>query len=137
LHEHPLAGILWFYDYIFGTLLENDEDKQNIYARHMIRRTKAFESEVMIPFLLLFGSNVAVLALWTYFDPLIYGRENLPGTDGWNRVIATYGSCQSNDVKRFLVPMAILNVSVLVLANWQAYGPVTSRRSSRRRNISV
>lgn len=37
------------------------------------------------------------------------------------KVISTYGSCQSNNEVPFLVPLVLVNVSVLALANWQAY----------------
>lgn len=67
-------------------------------------------------------ANVVVLALWTLLDPMVYVRRAHPGTDGWNRVISTYGSCQSeNSPLPFLIPLAVLNMGVLIIANWQAY----------------
>ena len=85
-------------------------------AGDAMRRIQVSETHVMRPFFFLFGSNVAVLTLWTILDPLVYQRQNLPGTDGWNRVLSTYGSCRSDNVTYYLVPMAVLNLGVLVLA---------------------
>jgi ABC-type sugar transport system substrate-binding protein len=84
-------------------------------------RVKVTIRDVMAPFVVLLTANIVVLICWTVIDPLVYGREANPGTDGWNRIISTYGSCQSDHVERYLIPLAIVNLSVLVIANWQAY----------------
>ena len=55
-------------------------------------------------------------------DPMQYVRKDAPGTDGWNRVIATYGQCESqNSALPYVVVLAILNIGVLLVANYQAY----------------
>ena len=78
--------------------------------------------DVIVPFFVLMSLNTLILALWTAIDPLTYQRKELEGTDGWNRPIASIGVCQSeNHGIAFLIPMAIINASVLLLANWQAY----------------
>jgi gamma-aminobutyric acid type B receptor len=84
-------------------------------------RVKVTVGDVMGPFVALLSANIVVLACWTVIDPLTYVREAHQGTDGWNRIISTYGSCQSNHVGRYLIPLAFVNLSVLVIANWQAY----------------
>lgn len=77
---------------------------------------------MLIPFGVLLVANVVVLTLWTLLDPMVYVRRAHPGTDGWNRVISTYGSCQSEHPPLpFLIPLAVLNMGVLIIANWQAY----------------
>eukprot|EP00977_Amphora_coffeiformis_P007119 scaffold1552_cov175-Amphora_coffeaeformis.AAC.10 len=85
------------------------------------RRGTVTNREILLPFFLLLAANVSILFIWSISDPLSYERQDLPGTDGWNRVIATYGLCQSDSVTWYLVPLAILNLSVLLLANWQAF----------------
>jgi len=65
--------------------------------------------------------NFAVLLVWTILDPLVYTIEPHDGTDGWNRVISTYGSCQSDDAFPYLFVLMLVNMGVLVIANWQAY----------------
>lgn len=77
--------------------------------------------DVALPFVCLLAANSLILIVWTIQDPLMYSRQDLPGTDGWNRVIATYGSCQSENVWRYLGPLSCLNLGCLLLANWQAY----------------
>lgn len=84
-------------------------------------RVKVSERDVLVPFIVLLSLNVIILALWTFIDPLTYTRFDEYGRDGWNRVISTYGVCQSDNQEYFLVPLAIVNIGVLVLANWQAY----------------
>lgn len=79
------------------------------------------DTDVLYPFFLLLGANVLVLILWTLLDPLTYARRAHQGTDGWNRVISSYGSCSSENLLPFLIPLAVLNIGVLVISNWQAY----------------
>ena len=91
------------------------------HSKEHFRRVTVTQREVMVPFLVLFLVNVILLTLWTVYDPLTYVRTELPGMDGWNRIIATYGSCQSDNVLPFLLPIAAVNIGILVFANWEAY----------------
>jgi len=85
-------------------------------------RNRVSERDVLIPFFILLTANVVVLILWTLLDPLMYQRKAHPGTDGWNRAVSTYGSCQSkNSLVPFILPLIILNLVLLIIANWQAY----------------
>lgn len=88
----------------------------NAYARIQVTA-----KDVLVPLIALLVANWAFLAWWTIQDPLIYTRQDLPGLDGWSRVIATYGACKSENVWRYLAPLVLVNLSSLVLANWQAY----------------
>ena len=90
-------------------------------AGEAVRRTKVSEREVMVPLVLLLTANIGLLLWWTLTDPLVYTRQDLPGTDGWNRVLSTYGSCRSEHVALYLTPLTVVNVGVLILANLQAY----------------
>ena len=82
---------------------------------------KPSELEVLRPFILLLTGNVVVLILWTVLDPLTYVRDAHEGTDGWNRIVSTYGSCRSENLVPFVVPLALMNVGVLAVGNWHAY----------------
>jgi ABC-type sugar transport system substrate-binding protein len=84
-------------------------------------RVKVTIRDVMAPFVVLLSANIVILICWTVIDPLVYVREASAGTDGWNRIISTFGSCRSDHVARYLIPLAFVNLSVLVIANWQAY----------------
>jgi ABC-type sugar transport system substrate-binding protein len=87
-------------------------------ARHT--RMQVSEKAVLAPFAVLLTSNIVVLICWTVLDPLTYVREEQEGTDYWNRVISTSGACRSDNVVAYLVPLAVINLSVVATACWQA-----------------
>ena len=82
---------------------------------------KVTERDVIAPLFILLAANIALLTAWTIVDPLMYVRQDYQGTDGWGRTIASYGVCRSNRVGAFLIPLALVNTGVLLLANWNAY----------------
>ena len=86
-----------------------------------ITRIKISTRDVILQCCVLLLLNIVVLLCWTIFDPLTYTRSDNPGTDGWNRVISTSGTCQSEHVARYWVPLAAINLLSLCVANWQAY----------------
>lgn len=90
-------------------------------SKELFRKELVGKRDVLLPFAVLFGLNVIILSLWTALDPLSYVRLDHPGTDGWNRTISSYGTCKSEHVIRYLIPLAVVNLSVLVIANWQTY----------------
>jgi gamma-aminobutyric acid type B receptor len=90
----------------------------NSKVRHA--RIKVTEKDVLAPFAVLLTGNIIVLIIWTVLDPLTYIRQEYDGTDYWNRNIATYGACRSDKVVAYLVPLAIINLGVVVTACWQA-----------------
>ena len=85
------------------------------------QRVKVTERDVMAPLLILLAANIAILLAWTFLDPLVYVRRDYPGVDGWGRTIASYGACRSRQPAAYLVPLAVVNIGVLLLANWNAY----------------
>jgi 7 transmembrane sweet-taste receptor of 3 GCPR len=63
-----------------------------------------------------------VLTIWTVVDPLRYERKEVMGIGGWDRVIETYGACRSEKSEAsYILPIVVLDIGVLVLANWQAF----------------
>ena len=90
------------------------------HARASCVRIQLSERDVLMPFLVLLTGNIVVLLCWTLLDPLTYARLEHDGTDYWNRVISTYGACRSDRVVAYLVPLAVMNVSVVAVACWQA-----------------
>lgn len=84
-------------------------------------RLKVTELDVLLPGIPVFVLNFIVLVCWSVLDPLTYTREANVGLDGWMRVISTYGVCRSDNAAVFLIPLAVINFGVLILANWQAY----------------
>jgi gamma-aminobutyric acid type B receptor len=90
-----------------------------LHANHT--RIQLSEKDVLAPFAVLLTSNIVVLICWMVIDPLTYVRQENDGTDYWNRVISTYGACRSNHVVAYLVPLAVINLSVVATACWQAW----------------
>ena len=89
-------------------------------------KVKVTERDVMIPFIVLLFLNILVLSLWSALAPLHYVRLPNPGTDDWNRVISTYGACQSETDRKggsvpYLVILGAINLGVIIMANVQAY----------------
>ena len=73
------------------------------------------------PFILLI-CNVAVLICWTVINPLRYARQDAMGTDAWNRVIATYGTCRADESSLpYVILLAVFNCGVLIVSNYEAY----------------
>ena len=85
-------------------------------------RVRVEERDVVQPFALLALTNIAILTCWTILDPLVYVRVDNLGTDYWNRVLSNYGGCRSEDnAMTYLAPLGVLNVSVVMIACWQAH----------------
>jgi len=84
------------------------------------KRIKLSAQDVMAPFAVLLFSNIIVLVLWTVLNPLQYIRQEHDGTDYWNRTISTYGACRSDNAVAFLGPLAVINLTVILTACWQA-----------------
>ena len=79
------------------------------------------QRDVIAPLFMVLAANAAILIAWTIVDPLVYVRQDFQATDGWGRALASYGTCRSNNVAAYLVPLALVNTGVLLLANWNAY----------------
>ena len=77
--------------------------------------------DVLSPFVMLLSCNIIVLLSWSLMDPLTYIRQEYDGTDYWNRVIATYGTCRSDNVVPYLATLAAINFSVIAMSCYQAY----------------
>lgn len=60
-------------------------------------RVQVAERDVLAPFGVMMTANIVVLTCWTIFDPLTYTRQFEEGTDYWNREIASYGACRSDN----------------------------------------
>jgi gamma-aminobutyric acid type B receptor len=73
------------------------------------------EAHVLLPFILLLTADVVVLTAWTIPDLLTYVRVDHKGTDGWNRIVSTYGTCLSENVVPCIVPLAEMNIGVLLV----------------------
>jgi hypothetical protein len=91
-----------------------------------LQRLKVTKSDVMAPFFALMTVNAITLICWTLIAPLKYVRQPTLGTDDWNRVFSTYGSCSSVSGAKggsipYIVVLASVNGCMLILANIYAY----------------
>lgn len=81
------------------------------------RRLKVSERDVLLPFAVMFSSNLLLLLLWTVLDPLTWDRISITETE-------SYGTCVTSDNgawKAILIVLGIVNGTALVLANVEAY----------------
>ena len=92
-----------------------------IQETRQCHRVQVKTIDVLGPFSVVLTLNVVVLTLWSAIDPLVYKRIDNEGTDGWNRVISSYGACRCDKPLAYAAPLAIINLCVLILAIWQAY----------------
>ena len=93
-----------------------------VRASQICRRVVITKWDVLKPFALLLVANVVILICWTLIDPLVYVTVDAPGVDEWNRVIETYGFCESRgSALPYIIPLAVLNIGLLILANYQAF----------------
>jgi gamma-aminobutyric acid type B receptor len=81
------------------------------------RRLKVSEKDVLLPFAVMFSTNVLLLLLWTILDPLFWSRITVSETN-------SYGTCNvsnNNAWKSILIVLGLVNGTALVLANVEAY----------------
>lgn len=83
-------------------------------------RLKILPRDLYLPLVGLLGANIVCLTGWTIWDPVKYVRKAHPGTDEWNRTISTYGVCEVQS-KAFGFVLIAINLSAVIIANWQAY----------------
>jgi hypothetical protein len=89
-----------------------------VYKHSMhFRRLKVSEKDVLLPFAVMFSTNVLLLLLWTILDPMFWSRITVSETE-------TYGTCnvsKNNAWKSILIVLGLVNGTALVLANVEAY----------------
>jgi ABC-type sugar transport system substrate-binding protein len=90
------------------------------------RRVKVTARDVILPLACLLTANILVLTIWTILSPMKYVRQPHDGSDAWNRIISTYGVCKSTSGRNgeslpYVILLLIINLSVVVTANVQAY----------------
>jgi hypothetical protein len=81
------------------------------------RRLKVSEKDVLLPFAMMFSTNVLLLLLWTVLDPLFWSRITVSETE-------TYGTCnvsKNSAWKSISIVLGLVNGTALILANVEAY----------------
>jgi hypothetical protein len=77
--------------------------------------------DIMIGFVILLVLNLIVLITWTFVAPLEWERNFNEATDPFGRPVDSYGICANEDALPFVVVLTVINLGILVLANWWAY----------------
>ncbi|KAG7368674.1 7 transmembrane sweet-taste receptor of 3 GCPR [Nitzschia inconspicua] len=93
----------------------------NIVVRNALafRSIKVSEKDVMLPFAVLFTSNLILMTVWTLVDPLTWTRIETSPTE-------SFGACRVDDEssvswKVIVSFVAVLNGAALIGANLEAY----------------
>jgi len=84
------------------------------------RRITVTVKDVLYPFFGLLVANIIILTCWTTIDPLVFRRQLQ------DAALSSVGRCLSSSVAKggatpYLVTLAAVNGSMLILANWMAY----------------
>jgi len=119
----PWLGSIGF-TLIFSMLFSKTWRVNQIFRKaKKLKRIVVKEKDVILPFVTLMIVNVAVLMTWTFVAPLNYVRNFVPGTDDYNRVLATYGVCaaKTGSSVPFIAILVTVNILALLLATVQAY----------------
>lgn len=85
------------------------------------KRMRVTARDVILPFLILLSLDLLILACWTALAPLHYVRLDHSGTDEWNRVISTYGTCSGDGSLPYILMLGGVNLAALCIALFQAY----------------
>lgn len=95
-----------------------------IDSAERFRKERVTIQDVIVPFFVITALNKVILVCWIVIDPLMYTRNDNDGTDPWNRVISTYGTCSSSSgfsSAPFVGALAGVNFLALVAANFWAF----------------
>ena len=82
-----------------------------------MRRVTVTEKDVILPFAILMPANFILMLAWSRIDPLVWIRTE-PDEE-----YKSYGDCTAEGQTYivFLVLIAVVNASALILANIQAF----------------
>ena len=69
----------------------------------------------------LYTLNMVVLLVWTFLSPLEWNRIFRDSTDMFDRPFESYGICSNSDALPYVAVILVLDISILIAANWWAY----------------
>lgn len=90
-----------------------------IFQNPQFRRITVTETDVLVPFAVLFTLNFALLLAWTLVDPFRYERVPVDGANPFN----TYGACrfENDSTIGFAIGVLVVNFGAILLACIEAY----------------
>ena len=77
--------------------------------------------DILGAFVVLFGVNFIVLLSWQLVAPLEWTRVDRDSTDIFDRTVESYGICTNDGALPFVVVIVVMNIGILIVANWWAY----------------
>jgi hypothetical protein len=92
----------------------------------LVRKARGFKrvqlsaADVIIPFLILFGTNVLILTVWTIMAPLEWVRT-ISHTDAFGRPAESLGRCMNPKYFPYAITLFLVNGVALLLAIAEAY----------------
>jgi len=121
----PWCGCLGFTVAIAALFSKAHRVNKLMNSGAAFRRVKVNPSDVVRPFLILLSINIALLIGWTASPWSLkwQRRYYLGGVDSFSRPVESYGMCVADDnmFLIFFVPLAVANVSIMVIATFESY----------------
>jgi hypothetical protein len=89
--------------------------------------------DVILPFVILFAANFAVLLAWTLVAPLRWTRVEVANFDHFGRIVESYGTCfapagkdgrmllLASSSNAFMLLLGLFNLVAVAFANYQCY----------------
>jgi len=105
----------------FASLLAKTRGVHQAYTNPDLDFIHVTSFDIICTFTLLYILNLAVMLTWTFLSPLKWQRIYRDSTDIFDRFVESYGTCSNSDALPFVVVILILNISILIVANWWAY----------------
>ena len=126
-------SIPWLFCYgftfVFSALFAKTWRLNNIMANASTRtKMRVNKTNALRPWFALMALNTIILAVWTKVNPLEWVRIDTGLYDQFGRSLESYGQCQSDKMAAYAVPLFIINFTLVIMANYQAY---------RSRNLST
>merc|ERR1712157_244059 len=124
-YDRVCTSTWWFvwigFGIIYSTLFAKTKRVNQIIMDSLrCKRIQVSLRETMYPVAIIFCFNTVMLTLMTLFGPLKYKFTDTK-YDRFDRTIEKYGSCNYDDALPFLLPIGIVNFSVIGLALYQAW----------------
>ncbi|KAI2493752.1 G-protein coupled GABA receptor [Fragilaria crotonensis] len=105
----------------FSSLLAKTRGVRHAYMNPNLDFIHVTTFDILGTFFVLFMANFIVMITWQLVAPLEWTRVDRDSTDVFDRAVESYGLCTNDGALPFVVVIVIMNIGVLIVANWWAY----------------
>jgi len=105
----------------FSALLAKTRGVHQAYTNPDLDFIHVTSCDIMGTLGALYSLNLTVLLVWTFLSPLEWNRVFRDSTDMFDRPFESYGICSNNDALPYVIVILVLNITILIAANWWAY----------------